>query len=112
MKVSELKEYLNKFDDRADVLYLDMSDREYYPLDRDWLKIKIRSKSMTKENFKTNAKEVIDNEQFGLLGNLFSYNDYGDIRVAHISDDFSVESDMALDDFLDKLYEKIKENLK
>ena len=67
---------------------------------------------MTKEEFKTKAKEVINNEQFGLLENLFSYNDYGDIRVAHISDDFSVESDMALDDFLDKLYEKIKENLK
>lgn len=40
MTVSELKEYLNKFDDRADVLYLDMDDREYYPLDIDWLKIK------------------------------------------------------------------------
>ena len=117
MTVSELKEYLNKFNDRADILYLDMDDRKYYPLDIDWLKIKNsfenEENKMTKEEFKAKAKEIVDHERFGMLGGLlFLYNDYEEMRVAHIPNGLSAESDMSLDDFLNKLYDRIKENLK
>lgn len=63
---------------------------------------------MTREEFKAKAKEVIDNETFGDLGVLFDYADYEEIKVAHIPYGLSAESDMPLDEFLDKLYEKIK----
>lgn len=65
---------------------------------------------MTKEEFKALAKEVVDNEPFGDLGVLFDYADYGEIKVAHIPYGLSAESDMPLNDFLDRLYDKIKED--
>lgn len=66
---------------------------------------------MDREEFKARAKEVIDNEPFGDLGVLFDYADYDEVKVAHIPYGLSAESDMPLDDFLDKLYDKIKEDL-
>lgn len=39
MTVSELKEYLNIFDDRADVFYFDSESGEDRPLKTDWLTI-------------------------------------------------------------------------
>lgn len=64
---------------------------------------------MTKEEFKAEAKLVVDNQRYGII-KLFSYEDYNkEMRVAHIPDDsLSAESDIPLNDFLDELYEKIK----
>ena len=68
---------------------------------------------MTKEEFKAKAKAVIDNETFGMLGVLFDYESFDEMKVAHIPNDLcSAEADMPLDDFLDKLYEQIKGGLK
>lgn len=39
MTVSELKEYLDRFDDRADVFYFDSESGEDNPLNTDWLTI-------------------------------------------------------------------------
>lgn len=65
---------------------------------------------MTREEFKEEAKKVIDTERFGILGALFEYESFEEMKVAHIpNDSCSAESDMSLDDFLDKLYERIKQ---
>ena len=64
---------------------------------------------MTREEFKEKAKEVVDNEPFGNLGVLFDYESFVEMRVAYIPDGLgSADADMPLDEFLDKLYEKIK----
>jgi hypothetical protein len=39
MTVSDLKEYLNRFDDRADIFYFDRETGEDIPLKIDWLTI-------------------------------------------------------------------------
>lgn len=39
MTVGELKEYLDNFDDRADVFYFDSESGEDNPLNTDWLTI-------------------------------------------------------------------------
>ena len=66
---------------------------------------------MTREEFKAEAKKVIDTERFGSLGALFEYESFEEMKVAHIPNDLcSAESDMPLDDFLDKLYERIKQD--
>lgn len=67
---------------------------------------------MTREDFKAKAKEVVDNEPFGDLGVLFDYESFAEMRVAFIPDGLgSADADMPLDEFLDKLYEKIKGDL-
>lgn len=65
---------------------------------------------MTREEFKAKAKEVVDNEPFGDSEVLFDYESFVEMRVAYIPDDElgSADADMPLDEFLDKLYEKIK----
>ena len=65
---------------------------------------------MTREEFKAKAKKIIDNEQFGSFGALFNYESFEEMKVAQITDDLDfTESTMPLDDFLDELYEQIKQ---
>lgn len=68
---------------------------------------------MTKEQFKAKAKEIIDNEPFANKGKLFEYESFIEMRVAFIPDGLgSAKADMPLEEFLDKIYEQIKESLK
>ena len=71
---------------------------------------------MTKEEFKAKAKEVIDNEQYRDGEPLFDYESFDEMVVASFSDyddsELGVPTNMPLDDFLDKLYEQIKGDLK
>ena len=68
---------------------------------------------ITKEEFIEKAEEIVDNEPFGIWGKLFEYEDFEEMKVAYVPDGLgSSEADMPLEDFLDKLYDQIKENLK
>lgn len=66
---------------------------------------------MTKEKFKAKAKEIIDNEPFCDL-KLFNYDDIDEICVAQIDDINTAIASYPLMDFVDELYEQIREDLK
>ena len=66
---------------------------------------------MTKEEFKAKAKEIIDNESFFNI-KIFDYDDIDDICVAQINDMERAIASCPFMDFLDELYEQIKEDLK
>jgi len=73
---------------------------------------------MTKEQFKAKAKEVIDNEKFRFdenSENLFNYKNIRQMHVAQVAqvDDWGdLDSAMPFMNFIDKLYEQIKGELK
>ena len=68
---------------------------------------------MTKEEFKANAKVIIENEQFGTYGALFGgYENFNEIKLAQIDDYEDVKASMPIMEFLDELYEQIKGDLK
>lgn len=64
------------------------------------------------EQFKAKSKEIIDNEQFGGFGKLFDYDNIDEICVAQVDDINNAVASYPLMEFLDSLYEQIKENLK
>ena len=65
---------------------------------------------MTREEFKTKAKAVIDNKTF--CGDKFFYYDNMDeMRVAQVTDINVSVTSYPLMDFLEELYEQIKGNL-
>ena len=66
---------------------------------------------MTKEEFKAKAKEIIDNEYFFTI-KIFDYDDIDEICVAQINDMERAIASYPFMDFLDELYEQIKEDLK
>ena len=91
----------------AEVMWKEDFDKMYEP------QTECREQGITKEDFKAKAKAVIDTERFGALGVLFDYESFEEMKVAQIPDGLdSSEADMSLDDFLDKLYERIKGDLK
>ena len=67
---------------------------------------------MTKEEFKAKAKKVIDEEKFGSLGVLFDYKEIDEMKVAQVTWGDFLDSTMPFMDFIDKLYEEIKGDLK
>ena len=66
---------------------------------------------MTKEEFKTKAKEIVHNEPF-LNIKLFDYDNIDEICVAQVDDRNNASASYPLMDFLDELYEQIKGDLK
>ena len=66
---------------------------------------------MTKEEFKTKAKEIVNNEPF-LNIKLFDYDNIDEICVAQVDDRNNASASYPLMDFLDELYEQIKGDLK
>ena len=67
---------------------------------------------MTKEQFKAKAKQVIDSEQFGCGEVLFDYRKLEQMKVAQVDDWGDLDSTMPFMNFVDKLYEQIKGDLK
>ncbi len=67
---------------------------------------------MTKEEFKAKAKYVLDNEMFLENENLFNYEDLNSIKVAQIDSERYIEALMPFMNYIDKLYEHIKGDLK
>ena len=64
---------------------------------------------MTKEEFKDVVLNILLNQKFGNLGVLFDTEDISRYKIAQYDEeDWGVESDMPLDEFLDELYEDIK----
>lgn len=66
---------------------------------------------MTREEFKTKAKAVIDNKTFD-GDKFFYYDNMNEIRVAKLDEIYHSLESYPLMDFLDELYEQIKGNLK
>lgn len=68
---------------------------------------------MTKEEFREKAQTLIDTYQFSVFGRLFEYEDFEEeMKVAFIPGGVdSSEADMPLVEFLDDLYEQIKDTL-
>lgn len=67
---------------------------------------------MTNEEFRAKAKYVLDNEMFLENENLFNYEDLNSIKVAQIDSNSFIEATMPFMNFIDKLYEYIKGDLK
>lgn len=62
--------------------------------------------TLTREEFKDTALNILLNQTFGSLGVLFDTDDMSRYKIAQYDEeDWSVESDMPLDEFLDELYE-------
>lgn len=67
---------------------------------------------MTNEEFRAKAKDVLDNEMFLENENLFNYEDLNSIKVAQIDSERYIEALMPFMNYIDKLYEYIKGDLK
>lgn len=64
--------------------------------------------NMTREEFKDVVLNILLNEKFGNIGVLFDTEDMSRYKIAQYDEnDWDVESEMPLDDFLDELYEEI-----
>ena len=64
---------------------------------------------MTKTEFKDIVLNILLNQKFGNLGVLFDTDDMRRYKIAQYDDeDWSIESDMPLDEFLDELYKVVK----
>lgn len=64
---------------------------------------------MTREEFKDAVLNILLNQKFGNIGVLFDAEDIERYKIAQYDEEeWSVESDMPLDEFLDELYEVIK----
>lgn len=64
---------------------------------------------MTKAEFKDIVLNILLNQKFGNLGVLFDTEDIRRYKIAQYDEEeWSVESVMPLDEFLDELYEDIK----
>ena len=65
---------------------------------------------MTREEFKDTALNILLNQRFGDSGVLFDTDDMERYKIAQYDEEeWSVESDMPLGEFLDELYEVINE---
>lgn len=64
---------------------------------------------MTREEFEDIVLNILLNQKFGNIGVLFDTEDISRYKIAQYNeDDWYVESEMPLDEFLDELYEDIK----
>lgn len=64
---------------------------------------------MTKTEFKDAVLNVLLNQKFGNFGVLFDTEDIRRYKIAQYDDEeWSVESSMPLDEFLDELYEYMR----
>mgnify|MGYP007038183256 FL=1 len=64
---------------------------------------------MTKTEFKDIVLNILLNQKFGNFGVLFDTEDIRRYKIAQYDEEeWSVESSMPLDEFLDELYEDIK----
>ena len=64
---------------------------------------------MTKTEFKDIVLNILLNQKFGHFGVLFDTEDIRRYKIAQYDEEeWSVESSMPLDEFLDELYEDIK----
>lgn len=65
---------------------------------------------MTREEFKDTALNILLNQRFGDSGVLFDTDDMERYKIAQYDEEeWSVESDMPLGEFLDELYEVIND---
>lgn len=65
---------------------------------------------MTREEFKDAVLNILLNQKFGNIGVLFDTEDMSRYKIAQYDEeDWDVESNMPLDEFLDELYEVIKD---
>lgn len=63
---------------------------------------------MTKTEFKDIVLNILLNQKFGNIGVLFDTEDMSRYKIAQYDEEeWSVESDMPLDEFLDELYEDL-----
>lgn len=64
---------------------------------------------MTREEFKDTVLNILLNENFGKFGMLFDTDDIERYKIAQYDkEEWDVEASMPLDEFLDELYEVIK----
>lgn len=64
---------------------------------------------MTREEFKDAVLNILLNQKFGNIGVLFDAEDISRYKIAQYDeDDWDDEATMPLDEFLDELYEVIK----
>lgn len=64
---------------------------------------------ISKEEFKDTALNILLNEKFGNLGVLFDTENIDRYKVAQYDEDeWSVESDMPLSEFLDDFYNELE----
>lgn len=63
---------------------------------------------MTKTEFKDAVLNILLNQKFGNLGVLFDTEDMSRYKIAQYDEeDWDIESDMPLDEFLDELYDDV-----
>ena len=68
---------------------------------------------MTREEFKDVVLNILLNQKFGNIGVLFDTEDMNRYKIAQYDEEeWDVEASMPLDEFLDELYEDIKEDKK
>ena len=64
---------------------------------------------MTREEFNDAVLNILLNQKFGNIGVLFDTDDIERYKIAQYDEDeWDVEASMPLDEFLDELYEVIK----
>ena len=67
---------------------------------------------MTREEFKDAVLNILLNQKFGNLGVLFNVEDINRYKIVQCDmydeDEWYIDGDMPLDEFLDELYEVIK----
>ena len=65
---------------------------------------------MTREEFKDTALNILFNEKFGDLALLFDAEDMNRYKIVQYDkEEWDVEANMPLDEFLDELYEVIND---